>query len=469
MRSADRFPFRTEEAGPKFDGHDTDSGPQFALLKLLALGAILFLSGCVDTLGRNIPQDDLWSDYIRALVWAAILSLTVAFAPIGREHRRLLLTYWGVKVSVSLGAMLFYEYAYGLDAYHYFASAQGPFIWQGLKFGTGTSNMVHFAWLHEHIVPDSYHAMKVTCSLVGLWGVYFFYRAATLFLGRESPKTFWILALYPSVIFWSSILGKDPIVLLGISLYIYGIMLWATKEAWSGLAIALAGLIVAILIRTWLGPILIAPTAVFLIVRSRSLPLQIILGLAAGAAFLTSTEGLLEKFNVETSEDLFMTANTISRSWARGGSGQQLNSEFTSIGAMIRFMPLGITAALFRPLPFEVLNPFGLLAGIENTALIYLLIRAVKRTRLKDLKNPVLSWMLLTIGTWATVYGFVSYQNLGSAVRFRLQILPLLLIVLLHLSQMLRDTQSTRPPQLRRTASTSRRGAPARQLNRSHC
>src|SRR5690606_6634991 len=116
MRSADRFPFRTEEAGPKFDGHDTDSGPQFALLKLLALGAILFLSGCVDTLGRNIPQDDLWSDYIRALVWAAILSLTVAFAPIGREHRRLLLTYWGVKVSVSLGAMLFYEYAYGLDA-----------------------------------------------------------------------------------------------------------------------------------------------------------------------------------------------------------------------------------------------------------------------------------------------------------------------------------------------------------------
>src|SRR5690606_22583316 len=98
-------------------------------------------------------------------------------------------------------------------------------------------------------------------------------------------------------------------------------------------------------------------------------------------------------------------------------------------------MPLGITAALFRPLPFEILSPFGMLAGLENAFLVYLLLWAIRRTRLRDLKDPFVAWMLLTIGTWATVYGFVSYQNLGSAVRFRLQILPLLLIVLLHLAQ----------------------------------
>src|SRR5690606_29537511 len=206
-----------------------------------SLAALISLSGCVETLGRNIPQDDLWGDYARALFWALALSLTIAFAPIAKGQRQLLLKYWAAKVAVSLGAMLFYEYAYGLDAYHYFASAQGPFVWLGLRFGDGTSNMIHLAWLHDQVIPDSYHAMKVSCSFIGLWAVYIFHRAAVLFLGRESPRMFWMIALYPSIIFWASILGKDPIVLLGISLYIYGVIRWAKGAQTSGIAIATAG------------------------------------------------------------------------------------------------------------------------------------------------------------------------------------------------------------------------------------
>lgn len=407
----------------------------YGILIAALLGALT--SGCsiVESLGRNIPQGDLVGDYFRALLWALALSLTIVLAPVPKGDKPRLLKFWGIKVAVALGAMLLYEYRYGLDAYYYFTVAQGPFEWQGLRFGAGTHNMFHFAWLHDHVVPDSYHAIKVTCALLGMWAVYLFYRSAVLHLGREEPRLFWALALYPSILFWSSILGKDPIVLLGIGLYVFGVMLWAKQGRWLGILIAVGGLCVAVLIRTWLGPILLAPLAVFVFFRAKSVALKVVLVTVAVGGFLFAVEGLLERFNVETSEDLFLTTNRISRSWSHGGSGQQVRTEFTSLGSIVSFLPQGVTAALFRPLPFEILNPFGLIAGFENAALLFLLWQAIKRSRRADLRDPVILWVILTITTWAVVYGFVSYQNLGSAVRFRLQVLPLLVCVLLYLSR----------------------------------
>ena len=35
---------------------------------------------------------------------------------------------------------------------------------------------------------------------------------------------------------------------------------------------------------------------------------------------------------------------------------------------------------------------------------------------------------------WSAVYGFISAQNLGAAARFKLQVLPVLLVILLFIS-----------------------------------
>lgn len=54
---------------------------------------------------------------------------------------------------------------------------------------------------------------------------------------------------------------------------------------------------------------------------------------------------------------------------------------------------------------------------------------------MSEFKHPALLWAVLTIAVWAAVYGPIYYQNLGAASRFRLQVLPLLLLVLLYLSR----------------------------------
>ena len=101
---------------------------------------------------------------------------------------------------------------------------------------------------------------------------------------------------------------------------------------------------------------------------------------------------------------------------------------------MIAFMPLGSFTALFRPLPFEVLNPFGMLAGAENAYILSLIVIGLIRNGFGWIRQPILLWAVSVVVVWATVYGFASYQNLGTAFRFRAQVAPILLLLGLYLT-----------------------------------
>jgi hypothetical protein len=102
---------------------------------------------------------------------------------------------------------------------------------------------------------------------------------------------------------------------------------------------------------------------------------------------------------------------------------------------MAAFLPLGVFTALFRPLPGEVLNIFGIFASLENMATLGLLWLAIKRTHWEELKEPVVTWALSFVIAWSTVYAFVSSYNLGTASRYRLQILPVMICLLVYLSR----------------------------------
>ena len=118
----------------------------------------------------------------------------------------------------------------------------------------------------------------------------------------------------------------------------------------------------------------------------------------------------------------------MSHAWAKGGSSLG-NPDLHNLTDMILFSPLGMFTALFRPLPGEVNNAFGLIAGLENVGLLYYFGRALWRTKLKGITgNQRWAFAISLIIIWSFSYGFISYQNLGTAVRFKLQILAIMLI-----------------------------------------
>lgn len=409
------------------------------LLAAFVLGTTVALfSDAIIAWGHYIPQPDMGRDYIAALIWAISIGVSIFIWPIKETDKKFLFRLWFVRSLVTLVFMLFYENNYGLDAYGYFESSLRHFPVEEIGFGKGTQNMKALCWLHNQIFPvPSYHALKVTCSLIGLLGVYVSYHTAKLFFADRpvnNQKLLYILGFFPSILFWSSILGKDPMVFFGISLYLYGVVAWYQFNNFLYFIPLTLGIIIAMMIRIWLAPILLFPLVVFAWGGIRGLIPRIIFLTVAIGGFLVTLTYFTAYFGLETGQDVVSTTNQLSRSWSTGGSGQEV-PELTSVGKIIAFAPLGIFTALFRPLPGEVMNPFGLLAGLENLGLLFLFWKAVTHKHKQEiLKRPLVKWAIVLILTWSTIYGFISFQNLGAGVRFKLQILPIFLILLFYVN-----------------------------------
>jgi hypothetical protein len=420
----------------------TGQGNEFLLL-LMALGlavaasgvAVTMLTDSVTHLGGNIPTANLLLDYSWGLAAALVIGLGLGLAPVRSEDRMALAVAWSAKILVALVAMLHYEdYYWFLDAYGFFDEPRSV-VFSELSFGTGTDNLKTLIVLLYQVFPQSYHALKVLFAFVGLLAVYVFYRAASLYVGTSDVRVFLFVALYPSVLFWSSIIGKDPIVLLGIGLYAYGVVEWYLHGKPRATFLILAGALLAVFVRAWLAPILIAPLVVTQLVTRGHIVVKLCLFFVGSSILLFSFSALLQLFAVASTADLLSSIEQTAQSFSQGGSAQDIRIDLSEPVQLLAFLPYAMFTALFRPLPGEVGNVFGILAGVENLFLLLLLARALWRSSVRDATEPVILWAILLIAFWALAYSFVSFGNLGTAARFRLQILPVFLLLLLHLGR----------------------------------
>lgn len=402
---------------------------------LIAVVTPRFLNA-VEVMGSQFFQPDMATDYLKGLLWALFLGATILVWPVSAKEKRLLLLVWSVKMLVTLGFMLFYEDFYSLDASGYYRESKLP-GGMGDNQASGTANIIAICRLHHSLFPDSYHAMKVSFSMLGLIGVYLFYRGAVMFLKRDEGRLLLLFSFFPGILFWSSILGKDPFVFFGIGLYSYGVIGWHCRRKLRFVLAVLLGIAAATMIRPWLGFIMLAPLTLSAMlslrgIRSRLIAIVVILGVVALCA-----GPFLQRFKAGSVSELLVTADQTTKGFVgtEGGSTQQITVDLTSTRGIVTFLPVAAFTALFRPFPGEVMNPFGLLAGLESSVLLYLLLRAIRRSRLKELSEPVVLWAVSFIAVWALVNGIVSSTNFGVAVRYKLQILPLLLGVLIYLAR----------------------------------
>ena len=418
--------------------------PRAALILACVISAVVliftFLGPIKDfviTSGNHLypyPGQDLILDYSLGWLWAIVLFFVVLLVPLSRLHRGALLRIWALKVFVSLGLGLAYEYQYGLDIDGYFRNVVAPdFVFSGFGFREGTVNIWQLVWLHNRLIPNSYHASKVGFAFIGLWACYLFYRAAVVLLRKEDIRVFYAISLFPSILFWSSTLGKDPIMLFGMSLYAYGVIGWFNRRRWREVACVVIGCLVVSLIRIWYLPIMMIPLAVLNLRLSRDIMTKTFLGLAILAILALSFWGLADIMNIETTNDAFEARSYAAHSFSGGGSSFDIPA-FNDIEGIIRYAPIGVFTALFRPLPFEIDGIAGLLAGFENLFLLILLIMAIKRTKVRELLQPFVLWDITIVLIWAAFYGMVA-RNFGSLARYKLQILPFLFGLLIYLGR----------------------------------
>lgn len=418
-------------------GRPTGQGRDALLLgvSMLAVAALVLLVGSdADRLGLNLPVSNRENDYLLGVSWAFLIGLFLWLLPIDRRFKADLMALWVLRCGVTLGVMLFYEARYsGLDAYSYFQYGRdySP-NWIALVGVSSTERLLAFTSALSWVVPESFHALKVTFSFIGLIGTYFACRAAIMAVdSRASSRlVFYVVGAFPSLVFWSSTIGKDPIAMLGLGAYAYGVVGWCRYHRMPSAFWGLVGLLICVTIRPWLGPILVGPL-VLLPSRSQK-PSSLGARLLTVALTWGACLAVLQAMGAHSAGGITELIASHAEGWQRGGGGstQMVTTNFRDVTSLITFVPVGMLTALFRPLPGEVEHAFGLLAGVESLALLALLGRAVIRTRLASLGRGVAPWLLAVVVAWAAVYSLISAFNLGAAVRFRIQVLPFLLPLL---------------------------------------
>ncbi len=418
----------------------------FLLLLVLAAAAGLLVPDLLDAIevvGRNIykltmglERDNAINDYLLGVVYAAGILVTIAFWPVPKGDKGPLMTLWVVRCFVTLVFMLIYEKIYSIDAFAYFSESIFTYPRYELNFRDNYSVLVNAAWwVNHYLLPfPSYHAQKVIFSLIGFLGSYVFYRGTVRFLDREEPIVLYVMNLFPSMLFWSSILGKDPVTYFGVCLVLYAVMSILRGWTLGAIAALAAGLGVAWVVRPWLVFILCVPLGMFYIMKIRSRFFKMIAIAALPFILSSATESIMGSLGLHSAEEVVSVTHSVSRSWSRGGAAQEV-PEFKTGMDMITFAPVGLFTALFRPLPGEVLNPFAIIAGFENLLLLLLFMRGWKIFGIGNtLSHTFTATMLSFVLAWGLIYGFISYQNLGAAVRFKLQVLPALIGLVLFMN-----------------------------------
>ena len=432
------------------------------VLSLLAATSAAWLATHIHGFGERLDQSELEIDYAMGLLWW--VGIAIGLWLMGGANRHLLLSGWAAKFFVVLVAMLFYEYKYryNLDAYLYFRMvATGehwffpgvdwrqeswmPMFQQKVEVATiqgqlvqniGTENMLRLVMMVSQLTGPYYHALKVVFALFGFLGVWLFYQALVVILGRPFPVAFYALALYPSILFWSSIFGKDPVFLLFIGLYAYGSAVWLARGAVVGLGWAGLAMVLSYLFRPWMAAIEALPLLFASLVRLFGwIPVVLVISVGIATVGLgTGLPGPL-KTMLESGSLVEIMASRAEGQTGQGESGAGLTlAEAQDLWQTPSGLLLVIFTGLFRPLPFDVKNILVAVAALENSILLILLmVSAFKYLRWSFLKSPIIVWAVTYSLIWSAAYGLLVLTNFGAGARYRLQVLPFILLVILLL------------------------------------
>lgn len=242
-------------------------------------------------------------------------------------------------------------------------------------------------------------------------------------IGRSRMVLLVVAVLSPSLLFWGSQDLKEPFLMLGIALFVYGF-----HSGWPSRAIyPMIGVLLCLAYRPYIGALVLAVGVLFVLVRlgRRRFP-RASLAFAVGTALVLSAIYAKRVVGVDISEQQVYSQLAGGNSVVDVAGGQY--------GGLGRFGQI-----FFSSLPWQIPHGLqGMLAYVESLALgglmILYLVRMMRRQY--HLRNDGVLITLLLYITAATIYAR-GLANSGTLARerspFLLVLLPLLFLPLDHI------------------------------------
>ncbi|MBA3749040.1 MAG: glycosyltransferase family 39 protein [Solirubrobacterales bacterium] len=261
---------------------------------------------------------------------------------------------------------------------------------------------------------------------------------------RAGRLAAWVLMIEPAGIFFDSAVHKEPLMLLGSGLAVYGgTRIWRKLDT-AGIAIAALGGAIAVMTRGYAGWFLVSGMVLLILHTSlrkidhplRSMPLiyaVIVVGFLATPTLLqlSSPESLKR---LQASQNANTDPSALANSSGSNSNNLALeNVDFSTREKIVTNLPTRIADVVLKPYPWQLANAsqvLGSFGSMAAMAALFLLFRYAwgARGRLLTLTAPVVYPL-----TFLLIAYSLSAGNAGTSFRYRTHIVTLSLVMLIVL------------------------------------
>ncbi|KGD67602.1 hypothetical protein B0A61_06495 [Flavobacterium aquatile LMG 4008 = ATCC 11947] len=300
----------------------------------------------------------------------------------------------------------------------------------------GTYFIFALNYIPSNILGLSYFTGTIMYSLIGFIGMTYFYILALETI-PNNPKfrgynLFPLLFFFPNFHFWSCAVGKDTLLFFCIGLFVYGLLNINKRFLFIILALTLSYFIrphITLFMIIAFGFSFLMNTNKSLFIRIIFFAAMIVLAIFIFPLVLKFTR--IEEASVESFNNFALNKASLLSTASSSSAVDIASYPF----------PLKVFTFLFRPFFFDINSIPSLLACIENSILLILVINILINKPLESFKKAPFTIRgliyFLIIGTLAFSQ---SLGNLGIMIRMRNMFLPgLIIFIYWHFSYINRE------------------------------
>lgn len=320
------------------------------------------------------------------------------------------------------GAVATYLYSqqFGGDGLLYYYDSLGIY---GSATGISTVFVVNFVQFLKSYLGGSFFDYFLLFQSMGFWGLLFVLRAFDDIhqeLGQPTFKLIYLLLFLPGLHYWTSGIGKDAPVFLGVAM-----CTWAAFRLQRRYLAFGAGVVIVLLVRPHIALMaLIAIALTLMLGRNTALLTRAALigvVLAGIGAVSGLVEGTVVGLNLSSADSLSEFLET--KSQVSEESGADLNI----VGASF---PLKLLSLLFRPFFIDANGIFGYVASLENLVLLVVFLIVIRRfgTALAVARSAMFARFAIVFALMLIFFLALFNYNVGLGLRQKMMMMPAFLV-----------------------------------------
>jgi hypothetical protein len=263
------------------------------------------------------------------------------------------------------------------------------------------------------------------------------YRAFVTAVPNGNRRVFSVLVLlYPSMILWTSSLGKDALVVFFLGMAMYGVALLSKRIDGKGLLLAGIGTIGMMAIRPHIAAIFVAAGAGASLFRpfrfgllSPMVKLLAVVLFAGMTAVVVQASASFLQLDDLSAEGVLAFIEDRQESTEAGGAAIQRSLPTNPIAFID-----GVLTVFFRPYPWEARNLPSLISAGEGSLLFLLMFFVLRRNVVAAIRGARANPLVIGSVVYALLFAFLfsAVSNYAIIARQRVQLLPFLFFLLAY-------------------------------------